>query len=300
MKIQPVHWALLLGLVAVWGSSYLMVEIALSVWRPEQITGLRVLAAATVLVASMLVRGFRFPLELRFWAYFGVIAVVGNCLPFFLISWGQQQVESGLAGILAGSTPLVVLVLGHFALHDERLAVRHVLAFLLGFAGIVVLMGPDSLAAFGGSASRWLSQLAILGGAVCYAVATVIARRMPVMSPLVTSAGVLVIASVLMSPFSMEGSRAFGTMAWQPLAAIAFLGLVGTGLASILYFRLVAATSARFTSLLNYLVPVWAVGLGGIVLGEKLPASSWLALALILSGLILTSGLPNIVIKSKD
>jgi len=289
MKIEPVHWALLLVLVALWGSSYLMVEISLAVWRPEQITGLRIVSAAVVLIVAMLARGQRFPLSRRPWAYFLVIAVIGNCLPFFLISWGQQEVESGLAGILAASTPLVVLILAHFVLADERLSPRHVLAFVLGFSGIVVLMGPESLAALGGSASRWLSQAAILAGAVCYAIATVIARRMPVMSPVVTSAGVMVLASSLMSPFSVTGVRLYSGISWQPALAIGFLGLLGTGLASILYFRLVAETSARFTSLLNYLVPVWAVVLGAFILDEAVQLSSVLALALILGGLILTS-----------
>ncbi len=149
MKIQPVHWALLLALVALWGSSYLMVEIALAVWRPEQITGLRILSAAVVLVIAMLVRGQRFPLIWRSWRYFLGIAVIGNCLPFFLISWGQQEVESGLAGILAASTPLVVLILAHFVLADERLSLRHVFAFVFGFAGIVVLMGTGILCRIG-------------------------------------------------------------------------------------------------------------------------------------------------------
>lgn len=290
MKIQPVHWAILLALVVLWGSSYLMVEVALVVWRPEQITGMRVLAAAVVLVPAMLIRRLRYPGGWRCWAYFLVIAVIGNCVPFFLISWGQLEVESGLAGILAATTPLAVLVLGHFALDDERLTTRHVIAFLFGFIGIVVLIGPDSLAAVGGSTGRWLSQLAVLGGAICYAVATVVARRMPTMSPVVASAGVMVLASSIMSPFSVEGAQAFRHAPWQPVAAIGFLGLLGTGLASILYFHLVAQTSARFTSLLNYLVPVWAVGVGALVLGETLPLNSWLAMALILSGLILTSG----------
>jgi drug/metabolite transporter (DMT)-like permease len=300
MNIRPVHWALLLVLVALWGSSYLMVEIALTVWRPEQITGLRILAAAVVLIIVMLFRGLKFPLGWRPWGNFLVIAVIGNCLPFFLISWGQQEVETGLAGILAATTPLVVLVLAHFVLADERLSPRHVLAFLFGFAGIIVLMGPDSLAALGGATTRWWSQLAILGGAVCYAIATVMVRRMPAMSPIVTSAGVMIVASCLMSPFSIDGARHFGTISLLPAIAMGLLGILGTGLASILYFRLVAETSARFTSLLNYLVPFWAAGLGALVLQEELPLSSWLALALISCGLILTSGPSNNLTRLLD
>ena len=120
------------------------------------------------------------------------------------------------------------------------------------------------------------------------------------MSPIVTSAGVMLLASGLMSPFSFSGARAFGSISWQPAVAIGFLGILGTGLASILYFHLVAETGARFTSLLNYLVPVWAVCLGVWVLDETLPVSSWLALTLILLGLMLTSGSLNIPHKALE
>jgi len=276
-----------------------MVEISLAVWRPAQITGLRILTAAIVLSAAMLWRGDKLPRDARSWAYFLAIAVIGNCLPFFLISWGQQEVESGLAGILAASTPLAVLILAHFTLVDERLSWPQVLGFVSGFSGIVVLMGPDSIAALGGSSDRLLSQLAIFAGAVCYAVATVTARSMPAMPPLVAAAGVTLLATVAMSPYSIGGARLLGSISWQTGAAIGFLGLFGTGLASILYFHLVAETSARFTSLLNYLVPVWAVGLGAWVLGEKLPLNSWLALALIFVGLILASKSTSIMTRAE-
>jgi drug/metabolite transporter (DMT)-like permease len=174
-----------------------------------------------------------------------------------------------------------------------------VFGFLAGFAGIVVLMGPDSIAALGGSMGRLLSQLAILAGAICYAIATVTARSLPSTPPLVAASGVILLAAALMSPYSVSGARLLGGISWQTGAAIGFLGLFGTGLASILYFHLVADTSARFTSLLNYLVPVWAVGLGAWVLEEKLPLNSWLALALIFVGLILASKSTSIMTRAK-
>ncbi len=106
IMIKPVHWCVLLCLVFLWGSSYMMVEIALVMWRPEQIAGLRIVLAAIVLLAVAIFGHRSLPRDRRSWAYFLVIAIVGNCLPFFLISWGQQHVESSLAGILAASTPL--------------------------------------------------------------------------------------------------------------------------------------------------------------------------------------------------
>jgi drug/metabolite transporter (DMT)-like permease len=283
--IQGRHWAALLVLVALWGSSYLMVELALRVWSPPQVAGLRITAAALVLLPLVLAGGRELPRAWRAWGWYLLIALIGNAVPFFLIAWGQQHLESGLAGILAASTPLCVLLLAHYLLPDERLQSRQALAFLLGFGGIVVLMGPDSLAALGGAGERWLAQLAVFGGAFCYALATVAARFLPRQHPAVTSAGVMVLAAGLLGPWTGGGITAGLTAPPVAVAAIAFLGLLGTGVASILYFFLIEQTGARFTSLLNYLVPVWAVGLGGTVLGESLPLSSWAALAMILGAL---------------
>jgi drug/metabolite transporter (DMT)-like permease len=299
VTIKPVHWFVLLCLAFLWGSSYLMIEIALTAWRPEQIAGLRIIMAAIVLLAVAVIGRRGFPHDRRSWAFFLIIAVIGNCLPFFLISWGQQQVESGLAGILAAGTPLFVLIMAHFVLPDERFRRGQVVAFMLGFAGIVVLMGPDSLAALGGSQGRLLAQLAILGGAVCYAAATVIARLMPPASPLVTSTGVMILATGVMTPFIVDGVATLPQASGLALLALGFLGVLGTGAASILYFYLIAQTGARFTSLLNYLVPVWAITLGAVVLGEKLPLSTWFALILILSGLILISRSGDIAVRSE-
>jgi len=286
--IRPRYWAVLLILAFLWGSSYLMVKLALRAWSPDQITGLRVVMAAVILVFTIMSGRHRLPRDLRSWGYFLAIALVGNCIPFFLISWGQQRVESGLAGIMAAVTPLCVLLLAHYTLEDERLSVRHLVAFVLGFCGILVLMGPDSLAALGGSGSRLVAQLAVLAGAVCYAVATVMARLMPAHHPVVTATAVMLLASAMVGPVTVPGALLESPYGAEQLFAIGFLGVLGTGVASILYFYLVRHTGARFVSLLNYLVPLWAVALGALVAGEVLPLNAMAALVLILGALVMT------------
>ncbi len=288
MRAAPLDWVLLLSLAVLWGSSYSLVAVALRSFRPPEIAALRILAGAFVLLVAMVATRTALPRTRRAWLLCGAIAVVGNCLPFFLISWGQQHLESALAGILAAVTPLCVLLMAHFILHDERLERRQIGAFLLGFLGVVVLMGPDSLAGLGGSGLRLAGQLAVFGAAACYALATVLARLMPPDPPMATSGAVLLVASGLMAPLGLPVLPALPSAPPPALAALGILGALGTGFAAILYFRLIARAGARFASLLNYLVPLWAAALGIWLLGEHLSWNAWVALALILAAVLAT------------
>lgn len=282
------HWAMLLLLVMLWGSSYSLIELTLPVVSPLQIAALRITAAALVLLVAVLASGRRLPRAPATWLRMFLMALLGSVAPFFLISWGQLQVESALAGILAAITPLCVLVMAHFLLPDERLERRHVIAFLLAFGGVVVLFGGEALTGLGGSGPRLLAQLAVLLAAVAYAGATVYARFLPGTDPLVTAATVMCSAALLLAPVTVGSLPALAAADVLPLLALGFLGVFGTGLASIVYFQLIRSVGARFTSLLNYLVPLWAAWLGTWLLAERVAATAWLALVLILAGMLLT------------
>lgn len=284
----PRHWAMLLVLALLWGSSYLLIELSLPVVTPLEIAALRITAAAIVLLVAVVASGRRLPRAPWTWWRMFLMAVLGSVAPFFLISWGQQQVESALAGILAAITPLCVLVMAHFLLPDERLERRHAMAFLLAFGGVVVLFGGEALAGLGGSGPRLLAQLAVLMAAACYAGATVYARFLTGTDPLVTAAMVMTSGALLLAPATLGSLPALMRADAAPLLALGFLGVFGTGLASIVYFQLIRSVGARFTSLLNYLVPVWAALLGIWLLGEQVPVTAWLALVLILAGMLLT------------
>jgi drug/metabolite transporter (DMT)-like permease len=131
------------------------------------------------------------------------MALVGNAVPFFLITWGQQRIDSGLAGILMAVMPLTTLVLAHFFVAGERMTGRRTLGFALGFVGLVVLMGPEALRELGGGASDVARQAAVLCGALCYAANTIIARRLPETHPLVASTAVMLLASIVMVPAAL-------------------------------------------------------------------------------------------------
>lgn len=294
LRQGPAEWGLLILLVALWGSSFMLVRVSLDAFTPVAVTAGRLLIGAGVLLLVLALTRRRVPGSARTWAFFLAMAVIGNALPFFLIAWGQASIPSGLTGILMAVMPLVVLVLAHFFVAGERLTPRRLAGFALGFLGVVVLTGPEALAAIVGADAALASQLAVLGAALCYGVAAIVARRGPPLNPVVTAAAVLSIAGILTGLGLVAGGMAGGAKAvvhdpvtlWPGLA-LAALGALSTGLATVVYFTLVARAGPTFLSLINYLIPVWAVVLGALVLGERLPPRAFAALGLILAGVVL-------------
>ncbi|MDX1656599.1 MAG: DMT family transporter, partial [Candidatus Competibacteraceae bacterium] len=290
----PRDWLLLLALVAMWGSSFLLTKLAVATLPPTAVVAGRLSIAALVLAILALARGHRPPASATLWGYLIAMGVVGSSLPFFLISWGQQHIDSALAGILMAVMPLVTLVLAHFLVAGERLSGPKVGGFLLGFAGIVVLMGPEALLRLRGQGAELLPQLAVLAGAVCYGVNTIIARRRPASEPLVAAAGVMVVASLVMVPITPWDAFAGLEIGTPATWAVLGLGLVCTALATVVYFALITSAGPTFLSLINYLIPLWALALGALFLGERLDWNALVALGLILLGVGLSQRRPPV------
>jgi drug/metabolite transporter (DMT)-like permease len=279
-------WLNLAALVVMWGTAFLFTKLAVHTVPPATVVAGRLLIAAVILAGVAGLRGLRLPLADRRWRYFVFVGVVGNCLPFFLISWGQQRIDSGVAGILMAVNPLATLVLAHFLVAGERMTLMRVAGFALGFAGIVVLMGPAALLELGGGRAVLIAEAAVLGGALCYAVTTIVARRMPSTQALVAAAGVTAIASAVMVPVALVVDRPWALdispgSAW----AVVVLGVFATAVPTIVYFRLIASAGPTFLSLINYLIPLMAVAAGVIVLDETVGIAALAALSLILAGI---------------
>ena len=294
LRQGPAEWGLLMALVALWGSSFLLVRVSLDAFTPVAVTAGRLLIGAGVLVLLLVMTRRRVPGGMRAWVFFAAMAIVGNALPFFLIAWGQRSIPSGLTGILMAVMPLVVLLLAHFLVAGERLTPRRLAGFVLGFVGVIVLTGPEARAAIIGHDASFVAQLAVLGAAVCYGVAAIIARRGPALNAVVTAAAVLSIAGIVVGAALLvtglqrgEAAAAHSAIALAPALALLALGALSTGLATVVYFSLVARAGPTFLSLINYLIPVWAVVLGAVALGERLPTRAFAALALILAGVVL-------------
>ena len=234
----------------------------------------------------VLARGQGFPSSPRFWLFSALISLAGNCLPFWLISFGQQRVDSSLAGILMGIMPLTTMVLAHFLVRGERLNRIKAAGFLLGFVGLVLLVGPQALLGLRGEGTLFGYQLAIVSGAVCFAINAIVARHRPAADPLVAAAGVMVAGSLIMLPVGGPGAvEQLANAPFGPFAAMVALTLLATALATVVFLKLVTVAGPSFTSFMNYLIPVWALLMGVIFLGERPRPTVLLALALILAGI---------------
>jgi len=279
-------WALLWVLVALWGSAFSLISVALRELPGITLVGLRLAMGWLVLLGLFHLKGKRLPRQPRAWAYFTVIAVFGNCLPYYLITWGQEVVPSGMTGILMSITPLVVVGLAHFTLPGEKAGILKLAGIVAGFMGIWFLLsssGQEQMAEQTGMLSR---QLGILLGAVCYGVTIIIARRQPVQDPMLASLAVLGISALVMIVPALLAMPPgdWADLGWQTLLSVTVLGVFCTGYATVVYFQLIRTAGATFLSLMNYLIPLWAVLVGAIFLGEKLHPGGWLAMLVVLLG----------------
>ena len=207
------HWLLLFALVAMWGSAFMMTGIAVRGFAPAPLVAIRlVIAGGAAAGGLVLASGQRFPASRRFWLFGLAISLAGNCVPFWLISFGQQRIDSSLAGILMGIMPLTTMVLAHFFVRGERLNPIKAAGFLLGFVGLVVLIGPNALLA---AARRGRRSLVSAGdprrAPICYAINAIVARHRPPADPLVAAAGVMLMGSLVMLPIG--GPAAPGELA---------------------------------------------------------------------------------------
>jgi len=280
-------WAMLAALVAMWGSSFMFIKLGVATVPTSTLVAARLILGALILLPLVYLRGARLPPFGKVWGIYAILAVLGNCIPFTAITWGQQRTDSALAGILMAVMPLATMVLAHFFVIGEHMTRNRVIGFVLGFAGIVVLMGPSSMAGAGGSALAALSQAAILFGALCYAGNSVLTRILARGDDvLVASTAMLLIASVITLPVALIVDRPWQVQAsTTSLWAILWLGVGPTAIATVVYFKLIGSAGPTFMSLVNYMSPAVAVLLGVALLGETPGLHAYIALALILLGI---------------
>lgn len=286
--ITPRSWAMVGVLGFVWGATFIFVDMALRGLPPFWVAAGRTTFAALLTFVVWRASGGRlFLTPQRSWGALCVVGVLSTAMPFMLLSWGLQYVTSGFAGVSMAAVALIVLPMAHFFLPGERMTLRRLLGFAIGFAGVVVLIGPQAFASSGDPMEPW-GRLACLGAAGCYATSTVTMRRMPPVDPIGLSAVPLLIGACFVLPvaFWQEGTPPLPDS--TTLLVLAILGLIPTAAANLLRVLVVRSAGPVFMSLTNYMVPLWSVLLGAVFLGERVPASLILATVLILAGVFLS------------
>ena len=281
------QWAQLGGLAVLWGASFFFSKVALAELPPFTLVLGRFGLAALALLAAARLGGHRMPRSPRLWAGFLVLGALNSFIPFALIAWGQVQLTRGLASILNATTPLFTALVAH-VWGDERLTGNRVAGVLVGFAGVCVLIGPGALGRLG---LHTLAELAILGAAVSYAFAGSYGRRFRALPPVVAVAGMMTTASALALPVALvmdrPWTRSVGAQSWGALLG---LSLLSTALGFVIYFRLLATAGATNVMLVTLLMPVIALLLGWLLLGERVTGGALAGMALIVCGLLAIDG----------
>ena len=272
---------MLLALAAIWGASFMFIKVAVREFDPLTLVWLRVLLAAVVLVpVALVVVGRTGVAQAR--ASAGRLTALGlmnSALPFALISWAETRIDSGLTAMLQAAAPLFTVMIAT-RIGDERVTGSRLVGFLVGFVGVSLLVGSHTRGGL-------VPALAVILAALSYSAAGIFAsRQLRDTEPLVVAAGSMIGAAILTAPFGLA-TLPGSVPGWKETASVAVLGVVGTGIAYVLYFVMLREAGASRSILVTYLVPPVALAYGVLLLGEPLQVAAVAGLALILGGVAL-------------
>lgn len=268
--MKPKHWLVFLLLGAIWSSSFMWIKIAVQEIGPVTLVAFRVIFGLLFGVVVIYIQRIQWPRTRKEWTPLLILSIANIAIPFFLISWGEQAIDSAVASILNATTPLFTILVAHFLLQDDKMTMPKVLGLLMGFAGVVILMSKD----IGTSLGSVLGQFAIVLASAFYAGGAVYARRTTQDLPgIMRSAGPLLPATVLMwlVMFAVESPVEFPQLGITWIALL-FLGVLGSGLAFVMSYYLLHEIGPTRTSMVTYLFPLGGVILGVLFLNEEL---SW-------------------------
>ncbi len=290
LRMGPMEWALLVGLSLCWGCSFLFFKVLMATLPIFTVVLCRVGVAAVILNLLMLLLRRPLPLDAKVWRQFFVMGFL-NCIgTFTLTAWAVSHIQSGLASILNASAPVSAVLLAHVLTANEKLTSQRLLGVLAGLCGVAILIGPAALRHLGGN-EMW-AQLACLLSTVFAATAAIYGRRFSGLPPLTVATGQVTAATAMVLPFVLIFDRPWTLAAPKVGLWIDILGfaVICSVFAYLLFFRLLASAGAINLQLVTFLIPVVALFLGWIVLGEAVAPRSYLGMAVICLGLFLIDG----------
>ena len=285
----------LLVLTALWGSAFAVIKVTVAEIPPMTIATGRVLVASLLLVGFLPLMGVSFSelfkADARLWGRFFLLGLLGNGIPFSLVGFGQEHIDSSLAAILIGTMPIFTVLLARGFGVERHLSARHFLGVGVGFAGLLVLMGPEALAGLGNARTlaALLGQLAIVGAAFSYAANAVYGRVLTEgMSISLLAAGNMLACALVMVPATLIVERPWTLdPSWSAVGWVVWLGVGSTAFGVWVYLRLLLSAGPTFASLINYMIPGLGILVGTLWLGESVGPRELGALALILVAMAL-------------
>ncbi len=276
-------YLVLILLAAVWGSGFLFIKVGVETIPPATLTAARIVLGALALTVLAKLQGQRFPRDRASWLALVAIGVLSYAAPLFLISWGEQYIDSGRAALLMSASPFFAIFLAHRYLPDDRFTWAKLAGALLGFGGILVLVGTEAVAALG---SGLRGSIAVVAAAFCFPLGSLFVRRIAHVPVTVAGAASLYAASVPLIVLGLAAERPW-TVAPSALSlgAIVYLSLVTTAFATVLRLHLIHRAGVTFLSQVSYLIPVFGLVFGIALLGEPMTVQAAVALALVLAGI---------------
>ena len=278
--------AMLIALALIWGASFLFIKVAVRELTPATlIVGRLGLAAVTLGLLVPFVVGSRETVrQLRAnWVWLVVVALVNTAIPFWLLSWGETRIDSGLASIIQASVPIFNALIAFVAFREVRVTGMRLVGVGVGFLGVALLVGAQP-------EGKVLGALAVVGMAFCYGLGGLLTGRyLGPAQPVVVSFASTAIATLVWLPVGIAQAPA-EMPGWKTIGSVLALGIPGTALAYLLFFGLVGGAGAAYASLVTYLIPPIALAYGAIFLGERFGVSAFGGLALILAGVALGTG----------
>ena len=283
------NWILFFVLGFCWGSSYLFIKIAVETVPPFTLIASRLAIGAALLAVVVWLSHQRLPRDPGMYGRLIVMSIINIVIPFSLITWGEQSIDSGIASVLNGTVPLFTIVFAAVVLADEAITVNRIAGLIVGFVGVFILTGDSIAGGLGGAQA--LGELALLASAVVYGIGNVYSKRfVRGLNPLVMAFFQVSIAFVIVSVLALFTERPLDVRpSTDAILSIVWLGLLGSGFAYMIFFRLLRDWGSTRASLVAYLLPVVGLLLGAIVLNEPLDLTIVVGTALVIGGIALVN-----------
>ena len=293
MNLVKSNWFLLILLSAIWGGAFTLNKMALDSFTPEVIVAGRLISGSVFLVALIYFLYKRFSINLAQVNYYLFMSLVGIVIPFIAIITGQKNIDSAVAGILMATMPISTILLSHLFLDDEKMNKQKFIGFIISFLGVFILIYRDDLFIDNSISETFESQLLVILGATLYAFAAIYGKKYKITDPLSASTGTILFATFFMTIYLIfidQSKPSYSNLLLD--MNILLLGVLCTAIATVIYFQILQSEGASFISMMNFLIPLWAILFGIIILNDQFSWNYILGLLVILFGIKLANSIP--------